>query len=621
MSDQPRIQRLALAALGVVYGDIGTSPVYALKACFSPGSHIVPTQAHLFGIVSLIVWSLLLTVTVKYLSVVLHANNKGEGGIVALVALLNPWRAKRGSLRWTLMVLGLFGGALLFGDATITPAISVLSAIEGLNVATPATHRFVIPITVAILAALFMIQRRGTGAVGGLFGPVMVVWFLTLAVVGVRGIALHPDILWALNPWFAIHFLVFNGFLGFAVLGSVFLVITGAEALYADMGHFGAAPIRLAWYGLVLPGLLLNYLGQGALLLSDPTAIDAPFYHLMPDGLIYPAVILTTLATVTASQAVISGCYSLVRQLIQLGQFPRMNIIQTSSEEHGQIYIPFVNWMLLIATIGLVLGFRSSDALSAAYGIAVSATMVITTVLSLFVARRYNWKLPIVYALTAVFIVIDLGFFASNLLKIEDGGWYPLLVAAAAFIVMITWSRGRTLLALELFKDTEPLQEFARKLTDNPPYRIPGTAVFFTYGTHAPPRLIWHLKRHHVLQERLILLTVQTEDDPRVPTSERLQIISIAPSTTRITVRYGFMQEPNIPVALRLCQKLGLELDMNRITYYLGRETIIPGADGSGMAPWRESLFSFLSRNAMRPTAFYHLPPDDVVEFGFQVEI
>ncbi|MDB5987348.1 MAG: potassium uptake protein Kup system [Nevskia sp.] len=621
MNEDRRLPRLALAALGVVYGDIGTSPVYALRACFSPDSHLSPTPANLLGILSLIIWSLLVTVTLKYLTVVMNANNKGEGGIVALVALLNPWRAKPGSLRHLLMLIGLFGGALLFGDATITPAISVLSAIEGIKVATPALHRWIIPITLAILAALFMIQRRGTGSVGVIFGPVMVLWFVVLGVLGVRGIVEHPAILAALNPWHGLHFLMHGGFVGFAVLGAVFLSVTGAEALYADMGHFGVAPIRIAWYTLVLPGLVLNYLGQGALILSTPEAVDAPFYHLVPTSLIYPAVVLTALATVIASQAVISGCFSLVRQLVQLGQFPRMNIVQTSSEEQGQIYIPFVNWTLLIATLGLVLGFKSSDNLSAAYGIAVSATMVITTVLSLFVARRYNWRLPIVYALTSVFIFIDLGFYASKMLKIEGGGWYPLAIAASAFIVMITWSRGRSLLAKELFKDTEPLQEFADKLVANPPYRIPGTAVFFTFGTHAPPRLVWHLERHHVLQERLILLTVLTEDEPRVATTERLQIVSIAPSITRITVRYGFMQEPNIPVALRLCEKLGLDLDLEHVTYYLGHETVIPTSDVPGMAMWRESLYSFLARNAMRPTAFYQLPPEDVVELGFQVEI
>jgi KUP system potassium uptake protein len=610
-----------LAALGVVYGDIGTSPVYALKACFGSDSHLNPTHANLLGILSLIIWSLLITVTLKYLSVVMNANNKGEGGIVALVALLNPWRAKPGSLRYVLMMVGLFGGALLFGDATITPAISVLSAIEGIDVATPALHRWIIPLTLAILFVLFMIQKRGTGSVGDIFGPVMVLWFVAIGAVGAIKIIHQPAILAAINPWYALHFLIHGGFIGFAVLGAVFLSVTGAEALYADMGHFGAAPIRIAWYVLVLPGLVLNYLGQGALILDSPGAIDAPFYNLVPAGWIYPAVVLTALATVIASQAVISGCFSLVRQLIQLGQFPRMTIVQTSSEEQGQVYIPFVNWALLIATLGLVLGFKSSDALSAAYGIAVSATMVITTVLSLFVARRYNWRLHIVYALSSLFILIDLGFFASNLLKITGGGWYPLLVASSAFIVMMTWSRGRALLAKELFKDTEPLQEFCRRLAEHPPYRIPGTAVFFTYGTQVPPRLVLHLERHHVLQECVLLLTVVTEDEPRIHAADRLQIIGIAPGITRITVRYGFMQAQNIPVALQLCEELGLKLDLKHVTYYLGHETIIPSSEVPGMAMWRESLYSFLSRNASRPTAFFNLPPEDVVELGFQVKI
>jgi len=611
--------RLALAALGVVYGDIGTSPVYALKACFTGDGPVTPGDV--LGVISLVLWTLFLTVTVKYLSVVMNADNKGEGGIAALVALLNPWRAKRGSQRYLLMIIGLFGGALLFGDATITPSISVLSAIEGLRVATPAFNPFVIPLTLGILLVLFVIQRRGTGGIGGVFGPIMVIWFLGLAAAGLHGILANPAILRAINPLVGVWFLIHSGVRGFVLLGAVFLVVTGAEALYADMGHFGLAPIRRAWYVLVMPSLALNYLGQGALILSVPDAAVDPFYRLIPATLIYPAVGLAAAATVIASQAVISGSFSLVRQLVQLGQFPRMNIVQTSSEERGQVYIPIVNWLLMIATFGLVLGFRTSDALSAAYGIAVSATMVVTTVLAFFVARRFDWNPYATLLLTVFFLAIDLTFFASNIFKVADGGWYPLLVAILIFTLMTTWSRGRSLLATQLFKDTESLEDFVRMLRRRPPHRIPGTAVFFTQGKQIPPRLVWHLQRHRVLQEQLVLVAVEIEDVPRVPSKERVRVIGLTPGIHRVVVQYGFMQEANIPVALRLCRELGLDLDLDEVTYYVGHETIIASRERPGMWLWRERLFAILLRNAMRPTAFYRLPPEDVVELGFQVEI
>ncbi|MDI3261180.1 MAG: KUP/HAK/KT family potassium transporter, partial [Sinobacteraceae bacterium] len=451
-----RLPKLTLAALGVVFGDIGTSPIYALRECFYGANPVPPTPEDVYGVLSLVVWALIVVVSIKYLLFVMRADNKGEGGIVALVALLNPWRAERGSLRYWLMLLGLFGGALLYGDGTITPAISVLSAVEGLNVATAAFEPYVIPITVAILIGMFLLQSRGTGDIGTLFGPVIVLWLLALAGLGVRGILLHPEVLRAFDPRYAAWFLYHRGAFGFLVLGAVFLVVTGAETLYADMGHFGRRPIYLAWFALVLPALLLNYFGQGALVLAQGAAIHQPFYQLAPVWALYPLVGLTTAATIIASQAVISGSFSLTHQLVALGQLPRLGIVQTSTEEQGQIYVPAVNWLLMILTVGLVLGFKSSDALAAAYGIAVSGTMVITTVLAYFVAGgRFGWPSWLTATVCAVFLTVDLVFFGANLIKIEDGGWYPIAVAAGAFTVMTTWARGRVLLRQQLAVDAE----------------------------------------------------------------------------------------------------------------------------------------------------------------------
>ncbi|MDE0854532.1 MAG: potassium transporter Kup [Nevskia sp.] len=618
-NDKPLLP-LSIGALGVVYGDIGTSPIYALRECFFGGGQVTPDIANVLGVLSLIVWSLILVISVKYLVFVMRADNHGEGGIIALVALLNPWKSKPGSGRYLLMMLGLFGGALLYGDGTITPAISVLSAVEGLKVATPALQPYVIPITLVLLIALFALQPRGTGGIGAIFGPVLILWFLAIAALGVVGILRHPEVLKALNPWYALDYFLRHGFAAFAVLGSVFLAVTGGEALYADMGHFGRGPIRYAWFSLVLPSLLLNYFGQGALVLGDPGAKD-PFYNLAPAWAIYPLVVLAGAATVIASQAVISGAFSLTRQLVQLRQLPPLDIVQTSSDEQGQIYIPLVNWVLMLATLGLVLGFKTSDALSSAYGIAVSATMVITTVLAFFVARRFDWHQVPVGFLAAFLLVFDVSFFASNLVKIEDGGWYPVGTAVLSFAVMFAWASGRRVLGEKWSQHARPAGDLAQEIERDPPYRIPGTAVFFSAQGLVSPNVFRHLQRHRVLQKEVLLLTVLTSDRPRVPTSERLQLIGVSPGITRVVVRYGFMQSPNIPLTLRLCGKLGLQLDFGNITYYVGRETLIATRRVGWWWPWRRHLFVFLARNAMRNTAFYRLPPEDIVELGFQVEI
>ncbi|MBA4287078.1 MAG: potassium transporter Kup [Xanthomonadaceae bacterium] len=612
---------LSVAALGVVYGDIGTSPIYALRECFFGEHRIEPTQDNVLGVLSLITWALILVVTLKYLAIVLRADNKGEGGTIALVALLNPWRARRGSQRYLLMLLGLFGAALLYGDGAITPAISVLSAIEGLSVATPALHALVVPVTLLIIVGIFLMQKRGTGGIGALFGPGMTVWFLVLAALGVHGIIGSPRVLAALSPAHAVDFFIRNGSAGFLVLSSVFLVVTGAEALYADMGHFGRSPIRRAWLFLVLPALLLNYFGQGALILEAGDGIHNPFYQLAPGWMRYPLVGLTTFATIIASQAMITGAFSLTSQLVQLGQLPRLNIIQTSGDEQGQIYIPAVNWMLMLACIALVLSFRSSTNLAAAYGIAVSSTMVVTTILAFFVARRYDWRPGLVIPLAVLFLSIDLAFFGANLLKVMAGGWVPLLMAVCIFTLMTTWSRGRKLFQSRIAEDEETTQELARRVRDDPPHLIPGTGVYMTGGDHAPAYLLRHLERNRVLHQRIVLLTVQTVDEPRVTAVDRLRGWGIAPGIYRLVIRYGFMQTPNVPVALRLSEQLGLDIDIDDVTYFLGRATLIPSDTLPGMALWRDHLFAFMAHNATRATDFYGLPPEDVVELGFHVEI
>lgn len=611
---------LCLAALGIVFGDIGTSPIYALREAFFAHDGIAVAPANIIGVLSLLFWSLIIVISIKYLAVVMRASNNGEGGIIALVALLNPWKTEKTSRRYILMLLGLFGAALLYGDGTITPAISVLSAIEGLEVATPAFKPYVVPITIAILIGLFLIQKRGTAAVGSLFGPVMMVWFLILGLLGINGIVSHPGVFTALNPVHAIGFFNANGLAGFLVLGTVFLVVTGGEALYADMGHFGLAPIRLAWFFLVLPALVLNYFGQGAVLLENPD-ITQPFYQLAPKWALYPVVGLATLATVIASQAVISGVFSLTRQAVQLGQLPRLNIVQTSHESYGQVYIPFMNWVLMAATIGLVLGFRSSSNLAAAYGVAVSMDMVITTILAFFVAYRWDWFPRIAGVIAAFLLIVDLAFFGANLFKIPDGGWYPLIVAGLVFFVMATWRRGRELVGRQLRDDTEPLEDFIESIDESTP-RIDGTAVFMTdAGTRTPPMLLHHLRHNRVLHQQVILLTVHTLDVPRVAAAERLKIECLGKGVHRMQVYYGFMQPSNVPVALRFASEFGLDADIDETTFYVGRESLIPTSEVPGMMVWREHMFAFMALNATRATAYYRIPPDRVVELGIQIEI
>ena len=613
---------LSLASLGVVYGDIGTSPLYALKQCFLGVNAIAPDPMNVLGILSLIVWSLILVVSIKYLVVILNADNKGEGGIIALVALLNPWRASVRSRRHLLMLLGLFGAALLYGDGTITPAISVLSAVEGLRTATDAFDPYVLPIAVAILLGLFLVQRHGTRKIGALFGPIMLLWFAAIAVLGMVGIAREPGVIAAIRPDYAIRFLSSNGLIGFVILGTVFLSVTGAETLYADMGHFGRRPIRLAWFAIALPALLLNYFGQGALILADRNAALHPFYGLSPGWALYPMVALATFATVIASQAVIAGTFSLTRQAVQLGQLPRLRIVQTDSEHIGQIYIPAVNWGLMIATIWIVLSYRSSTNLGSAYGLAVSTDMVITTILAFFVALRFRWRPALAAVLALLFLTLDLAFFGANLFKIFSGGWYPLAIAAFVFAIMTVWRQGLGRLGELTRENREPLDDFLERLAALPTPRVPGTAVFLTGSkTEAPSLLVHHLEHNRVLHERVILVTVMIDDVPSVRAADRVRIEKFKHGFSRVIIHYGFMQNPNIPAALRLSEKLGLDVDTAHATFYFGHEQIVPARKGSAWARVRARLFSFLWRNATRATDFYDIPPEHAVAVGLQVKM
>lgn len=615
---------LGLAALGVVYGDIGTSPLYALHESFFGLDRLPVSPGNVLGVLSLIFWSLVLVISVKYLIVVMRADNHGEGGILALMALLSPWHGSAGRRRSILIALGIFGAALLYGDGMITPAISVLSAIEGINVAAPHFQPYVVPITVVVLVLLFIFQQRGTSGIGTVFGPVMLVWFLTLAALGIHGIALNPVVLRAIDPEQAVRFFIANRVSGFLALGGVFLVVTGGEALYADMGHFGRQPIRLMWFVLVLPALLLNYFGQGAVVMLHPEWLQQhPFYQLAPAWGRYPLIGLATAATVIASQAVISGAFSLARQAVQLGQSPRLRIIQTSAEESGQIYVPSLNWVLMIATIGLVLGFRTASHLASAYGVAVTTTMVITTLLLYFIMReRWKWSTWFASLVVTVFLMVDLSFFIGNVLKIPDGGWFPLVVGALVYTYMATWRRGRELVLARVRRSTEPLPSLLARLKKDPPVRVRGTAVFLTPPTQGtPPMLDHHLRHNQVLHDQVILLTVTTEDVPRVPASRRLEVEPLDLGFYRLTVRYGFMQSPNVPVALRLCEHFGLDVDLDHVTYYVGREHLIPSDEMPGMSLWREKLFAFMSRNASLATLFYNIPPERVVELGLQVRL
>ena len=621
--DTGKLAGLTLGALGIVYGDIGTSPLYTLRECFSPEHGLALTPQNIMGIMSLVFWALVLVVTVKYVLFVMRADNRGEGGILALLALATNSRPDASGRLSGLMAMGLFGAALFYGDGMITPAISVLSAVEGLEVAQPALESVVVPVTVGILIALFAIQSRGTEKVGRLFGPIMVAWFVTLGVLGLTELVHQPQVLLALNPAYAVSFFQTNGWIGFLVLGAVVLAVTGGEALYADMGHFGRLPIKVAWLAVVLPSLLLNYLGQCALLLTEPEAVRSPFYLLVPDWGLYPMILLSTCAAVIASQAVISGVFSLTRQAVQLGLCPRLDIRHTSSEEGGQIYIPRANWGLLIAIIGLVVVFQSSSRLATAYGIAVTGDMCITTVLALVVAhRRWNWSVPVCLALGGLFLSIDLALFTANAVKIPYGGWVPLAIAAVALGLMSTWRRGRAILTRRLAEDSLPLDSFIKRHAKSGEIqRVKGTAVFMTSSPDTVPIALLHnLKHNQVMHERVVFLTVLVEDVPRVPAKDRVLLEGLAEGFYRLTVRYGFSQEPNIPKALRLCKAFGLEFDVMTTSFFLGRETLIPRINPH-MAQWREKLFVVMSRTAVSATDFFKIPPNRVVELGTQVQL
>jgi KUP system potassium uptake protein len=612
---------LSLAALGIVYGDIGTSPLYAMRESFLPEHGVRATPDNVLGVLSLIFWSLVLVISVKYLVFILRADNRGEGGILALTSLITPTHALRRG-RWGLVTLGLFGTALLYGDGMITPAISVLSAVEGLEVVTPAFTPYVLPITIAILAALFLVQRRGTASVGRVFGPVTLLWFGTLTALGVWHIAGAPRVFAAVLPTHALRFFAANGWHAFLVLGSVFLVTTGGEALYADMGHFGRRPIRLAWFAVALPALLLNYFGQGALLLRDPSAVANPFYRMAPGWALLPVVVIATAATVIASQALISGAFSLTLQAVQLGYSPRVQVDHTSARERGQIYIPSVNWALMVACIGLVVGFRSSTNLAAAYGVAVTTTMTITTVLFYFVAReRWRWGAARAGAVAGGFLAIDLAFFAANLPKVPRGGWFPLVVGAVVFTLLTTWKKGRHVLAARMRESAVPRDAFLADIAARPPHRVPGTAVFMSGDAHGtPPALRHNLKHNKVLHERVVFLAVATEEVPAVPAAERAEVRPLGNGFWHVRLSYGFMEHADVPAALGAVAHDGLAFRPMETTFFLGRETLI-ATDRPGMAVWRERLFSVLSRNARPATAFFRLPPNRVVELGAQVEL
>jgi len=615
-----------LGALGVVYGDIGTSPLYALKEAAKAATHGGPlTNEAVLGVVSLILWALILIISIKYALLILRADNRGEGGIVALLALLHARHAPAGTWRARLLVVGLVGAALLYGDGAITPAISVLSAIEGLKADAPSLAPAVVPLTVVILIGLFLIQRQGTQFIGRAFGPVMVGWFAVLAALGIHGIFMAPGVLVALSPLYAFDFLIHQNFhVSFAIIGAAFLAVTGGEAMYADMGHFGRFPIRLAWFAVALPALVLNYFGQAALLITDPSAVENPFYQLAPDWVHYPLVAFATLATVIASQAIISGVFSLTQQSIQLGFLPRMHIEHTTSDAIGQIYVPLVNWLLAAATLGAVLHFGSSEALAGAYGIAVSLLMAITTLLAALVAIQWGYSPFIVIAVNGFFFAIDGIFFAANSVKLLEGGWFPLLLAAIIAFVMLTWRSGVKLVEHARGSLRQPEEDLIETAVNRCHARLAGTAVFLASSPKGVPlALTQFVKHNHVLHQRVVLVTVLIEESPRIPDEDRAEIVEIIPGITRVILHYGFMQYPTIYDGLVLACKQGKlpGIDLTDITYYIGRETIIPREDVPGMWLWRETLFAFLQRNAERSAAFFGVPTRQVVEFGTEIEI
>jgi KUP system potassium uptake protein len=616
------IPALTLAAIGIVYGDIGTSPLYSLKTVFDPTHGLALTTPNLLGVISLIFWGLTIIVSLKYVTLVLRADNHGEGGIMALLALALGAVTSRARLSAALLLIGVFGAALFYGDSVITPAISVLSAVEGLEVATPAMQPWVVPLTIAVLIALYAAQRHGTAGIGRWFGPVMVLWFVVLAAMGVVNIVRSPAILAALNPWHALHFLYANRMVAFIALGAIVLAFTGAEALYADMGHFGKQPIRLAWFGIAFPALALNYLGQGGLLLANPAAIENPFYQQLGSWSVYPLVALSTIATVIASQATISGTFSMTRQAIALGFLPRMRILHTSEREIGQVYIPAVNWAQLIAVLLAVVGFGSSEKLAAAYGIAVTATMLATTVLTYFVIR-YRWGMNVWLCLgaTGFFLAIDAAFFSANVLKLLHGGWFPLLLGAMLFTLMLTWKRGRQLVFDNLQKHAIPLDAFLESLFIAPPHRVPGTAVFLRGESDGVPHAMLHnLVHNKVLHERVLFLTTHTLDEPWAPAESQVEVVSLGQSCYQVNVKFGFKDEPDIPHVLALCARHGLDIEPMETSFFIARQTVIP-TPGTGMMPWREHLFATMSRNARDAADYFHIPTNRVIELGTQVEI
>ena len=615
---------LVVGAIGVVFGDIGTSPLYALKTAFKPEYGIPLTPDNVMGILSLIVWSMVWVITIKYLFVMMRADNNGEGGILALLALALRETKGRPRLKWTIIGIGMFGAAMFYGDSMITPAISVLSAVEGLEVATPVFGKFVIPIALAVLAGLFFIQSHGTTKVGSFFGPVTVIWFLAIGALGATQLAKNPAVLAALKPAYAVDFVFAYPLLGFLVLGAVFLALTGGEALYADMGHFGKRPIRIAWIILVFPALLLNYFGQAAFVLANPAAIKNPFYLMVPQWGLYPMVILATCATVIASQAVISGAFSMTRQAIQLGYIPRLEILHTSERSIGQIYVPFVNWTLFVAVCLLVLGFETSDNLANAYGIAVAATMVIECILAMVVARLlWKWSHWMVILVIGSMLVVDFLFLASNAAKFFSGGWFPVLIGSAIFVLLMTWKRGRTLMFRRLSEQGIPLKPFLEGLEAHPPQKVQGTAIFMTASVDTVPHALLHnLKHNKVLHEQTVFLTVISHDVPVVPGEDRVQLERLVNGFFKLEAWYGFKEQPDIDEILNACRvRYGLAFDVMDTSFFLSRETVIPTSETPGMALWRDHLFAWMTRNATRATDFFNIPANRVVELGTHIEI
>jgi len=612
---------LTLGAIGVVYGDIGTSVLYAMKEVFGSG-HVPFTPANVYGILSIFFWTLTVIVSIKYVVLVLRADNNGEGGLVAMLALASMSVKDRPELRRILLVVGIFGTCLFYGDGVITPAISVLSAIEGLEVLSPQLNHYVIPLTLVVLLALFAMQKRGTGGIGRFFGPITLVWFAAIALLGIAHIATNPAVLKALSPHYALLFMYRNPGTTFIVLGAVILCVTGAEALYADLGHFGKKPIRLAWFAIVMPALTLNYFGQGALLLKNPEAVKNPFYMMGPEWAILPLVLLATMATVIASQAMITGAFSVTKQAVQLGYLPRLQMRHTSVRETGQIYIPFVNWGLFVAIVMAVVMFKSSSNLAAAYGIAVTTDMLITTVLTFFVIR-YAWKYPLwlCIAATGIFFIVDFTFWSSNLLKLEQGGWFPVLIGMAMFTLMMTWKQGRSLLNEKLKADAIDLKSFLEAVFVSPPTRVEGTAVFLTAEPGTVPNAMLHnLKHNKVLHENNLFVTVQSHEVPWIGINKRVEIEPLGHSCWQVVLHYGFKNDPDVPRALEQIRARGCEIEKMKTSYFLSRDTVVPTI-GRGMAPWREKLFAQMHHNASAAADFLNLPNNSVVELGSKIEI